>query len=108
MSNQPTLDLSSAVVQTASGVVIRVHVQPKSRREQILGMHGDRIKLTVTEPPDKGKANEAVVRLIAKELSLAMSRVELLRGSTSRQKDLLVPELSAEDVRRLLADAIQR
>ncbi len=108
MDHEPTSDLSSAVVQTAGGVVIRVHVQPKSRREQILGMHGDRIKLAVTEPPDKGKANEAVVRLIAAELHLAGSCVKLLRGSTSRQKDLLVPELSVEDVRRLLAAAIQR
>jgi uncharacterized protein len=108
MDNEQSSDLSSAVMQTASGVVIRVHVQPKSRREQILGMHGDRIKLAVTEPPNKGKANEAVVRLIAAELNLAASRVELLRGSTSRQKDLLVQELPVEDVRRLLTDAIQR
>ena len=107
MNSDPTSDLSSAVVQTADGVVIRVHVQPKSRREQIIGMHGGRIKLAVTEPPDKGKANEAVVRLVAAALNLAASRVKLLRGDTSRQKDLLVQELSVEDIRRLLADAIQ-
>ena len=108
MGNEPTSDLSSAVLQTADGAVIRVHVQPKSRREQILGMHGDRIKLAVTEPPDKGKANDAVLRLIAAALNVATSRVELLRGTTSRQKDLLIQQLPAEDVKRLLADVMTR
>ena len=101
-------DLSSAILQTANGAVIRVHVQPKSRREQILGMHGDRIKLAVTEPPDKGKANEAVLRLIAAALHLAPSRVELLRGTTSRQKDLLVREFTVEDAKRLIAEVVKR
>ena len=104
--SQPTSDLSSAVVQTADGVVIRVHVQPKARREQIIGMHGGRIKLAVTEPPDKGKANEAVVRLIAAKLNLSASRVELLRGDTSRQKDLLVRNLEAAEASRLLAEPL--
>lgn len=108
MSNEPTSDLSSAVLQTAEGVVIRVHVQPKSRREQIIGMHGDRIKLAVTEPPDKGKANDAVLCLIASGLNVATSSVELLRGATSRQKDLLVRQLSADEVKRLLAKALTR
>ena len=101
-------DLSRAILQTANGAVIRVHVQPKSRREQILGMHGDRIKLAVTEPPDKGKANEAVLRLTAAALNLAPSRVELLRGSTSRQKDLLVREFTVEDAKSLIAEAVRR
>ena len=106
MNNEPTWDLSSAVVQSADGVVIRVHVQPKARREQIIGMHGGRIKLAVTELPDKGKANEAVVRLVAAALKLSASRVELLRGDTSRQKDLLVRNLDAAEVSRLLAASL--
>lgn len=106
MNNDHSSDLTSAVVQTADGVVIRVHVQPKARREQIIGMHGGRIKLAVTEPPDKGKANAAVVGLVAAALSLPASRVELLRGETSRQKDLLVRNLDAAEVSRLLAASL--
>jgi uncharacterized protein (TIGR00251 family) len=106
MRDEQTSDLSSAVVQTADGAVIRVHVQPKARHEQILGMHGGRIKLAVTEPPDKGKANAAVVRLVAVALELSPSCVELLRGDTSRQKDLLVRNLEAAEVSRLLAASL--
>ena len=106
MNNEPTSGLRSAVVQTADGVVIRVHVQPKARREQMIGMHGGRLKLAVTEPPDKGKANAAVVRLVAAALNLSASRVELLRGDASRQKDLLVRDLDAGAVIRLLAASL--
>ena len=106
MNEDRTSDLNNAVVLSADGVVVRVHVQPKARREQIIGMHGDRIKLAVTEPPDKGKANDAVTRLIAAALNLAPSRVQILRGETSRQKDLLVRNLELADVRALLAELI--
>lgn len=105
-SGEQSSRLSSAVVQTAEGVVIRVHVQPKARREQFIGMHGGRIKLTVIEPPEKGKANEAVVRLVAAALNFSASRVELLRGGTSRQKDLLVRDLETAEALRLFAAAI--
>ena len=103
MNEDRTSDLSNAVALTADGVVVRVHVQPKARRERIIGMHGDRIKLAVTEPPDKGKANDAVKRLIAAALNLSPSRVEILRGDISRQKDLLVRNLELADVRTLLS-----
>jgi uncharacterized protein (TIGR00251 family) len=106
MNSEPTSDLTSAVVQTADGVVIRVNVQPKARREQFIGMHGGRLKLAVTEPADKGKANEAVVRLVAAVLNLPASRVQLVRGDTSRHKDLLVRDLEAAEVCRLLAESL--
>ena len=75
---------------SSSGVILRVYVQPKARRAQIIGLHADRLKLAVTEPPDKGKANEAVVQLVATTLRTAASNVELIRGQTSRQKDLII------------------
>jgi len=61
-------------------------------------MHGDRLKIAVTQPPDKGKANDAVVRLIASTLSTAASNVRLIRGTTSRQKDLLICDIDSEAV----------
>lgn len=75
---------------SASGVILRVYVQPKARRAQIIGLHADRLKLAVTEPPDKGKANAAVVNLVAETFAVAPSRVSLVRGETSRQKDVLI------------------
>jgi uncharacterized protein (TIGR00251 family) len=98
--------LKSAIQVTSTGVLIRVFVQPKARREQVVGLHGDRLKLAVTEPPDKGKANAAVIRLLAEVLQVAPSKVELLRGDTSRQKDLVVSGLSLDATLSRLASHI--
>ncbi len=110
MSNVPinVSDLNPALVQTSDGVVVRVHVQPKGRREQLIGMHADRLKLAVTEPPDKGKANAAVIRLLAAATNMPPSQLELLRGETSRQKDVLLRQSTLATVAALLAFQLQK
>jgi len=95
-------DLSSALQQTPDGVVVRVYVQPKARRAQLIGMHADRLKLAVTEPPDKGKATAAVVKLLASTVNISPSSAELVRGDISRQKDVLLRGLTVEEVSRLI------
>jgi uncharacterized protein (TIGR00251 family) len=97
--------LRSTIQVTSTGVLIRVFVQPKARREHV-GLHGDRLKLAVTEPPDKGKANAAVIRLLAEVLQVAPSNVELLRGDTSRQKDLRVSGLAPSLILERLASHV--
>ncbi len=80
----------SALVPSKDGVVVRVYVQPKAHREKLMGMHSDRLKVAVTEPPDRGRANAALLRLLAQTMGIAVSSVELLRGDTSRNKDILL------------------
>ena len=63
---------------------------PKARRNSITGLHAGALKVAVTEPPDKGKANEAVIALLAKALGLAPSCIELLAGHTSRDKQVAI------------------
>ncbi len=91
-------DLSSALLQTPDGVVVRVYVQPKARRERLIGLHAGRLKLAVTEPPDKGKATAAVLRLLAGVVGLPQSQAELIRGDISRQKDVLLRGLTLPQV----------
>ena len=68
---------------------LAVHVTPRSGRDAILGLKTD--DAGKTAPPDGGKANKAVVALIAKALSCPKSKVEVVRGMTSRHKLLAVP-----------------
>ncbi len=89
--------------QTSDGVLIRIYVQPKARREKIVGLHLDRLKVSVTEPPDRGRANAAVIQLLSDVLTIPRSRIELLRGETSRTKDLLLAGQMLPTVRLLLA-----
>lgn len=74
---------------------ITVHVTPRSGRDVVCGRRLDAeghplAVLRVSAPPDKGKANAAVAKLVAKELGVAKSRVSIVRGETARTKVLSI------------------
>ena len=74
-----------------------VRVKPKSGRNRI-EMDGDRITVRVTAPPEDGRANDAVVKLLAKGLGVARSRVRIVKGRRGRDKRLVVEEMTAGEV----------
>ncbi|MFN9719222.1 MAG: DUF167 domain-containing protein [Planctomycetota bacterium] len=98
MADSAKPDFRDAVQQQRDGVLLRVYVQPKARNERIVGLHGDRLKVAVMEPPDQGKANDAVVDLLARAIGLAASGIRLIRGQTTRQKDLLIVDSTIETI----------
>lgn len=92
----------------AEGTIIWVRVRPAARRSAITGIHADQLKVAVASPPDRGRANEALVKLVAECFKIAPSRVEIVSGATSRTKRVLVRQLTAADVRRTLNDVISQ
>ena len=83
-----------------------VKVQPKASRGQVVGYRDGVLQLRVTAPPDKGRANAAVVALLADALGVAKSRVRIVRGQSSRDKVLAVESLTQEDVRGILETGV--
>ncbi len=81
--------------ETEEGIILSVKVIPKARREEIVGWEGERLKIKVTAPPEKGEANRAVVRLLAKSLGIAQNRIVLLKGETNRLKEFLLVSCSS-------------
>ena len=79
-----------------------VKVQPKASRDQVGGYREGVLRLRVSAPPDKGRANAAVVSLLAEALGVAKSRVRITRGQTSRDKVVTVESLTPEEVRGIL------
>ncbi|HEX9055736.1 MAG TPA: DUF167 family protein [Gemmatimonadales bacterium] len=69
---------------------MRVRVQPRASRSEVVGLHGDEIRLRVNAPPVDGAANEAVVRLLAERLGVPRSAVEVAAGAAARHKVVLV------------------
>jgi hypothetical protein len=78
------------------GAVIAVKVVPGASRDRIVGVLGDCLKIATTAPPEKGKANAAVAKLLAAALGLAPRAVQLLSGTTSPRKELRVAGVSAQ------------
>lgn len=79
---------------------VDLKVQPKSSRDRIVGWIGDRLKVQVTAPPEKGKANDAVVGLLAETLGVSKSAVRIVAGQTSPLKTVEID--AAESVLRRL------
>lgn len=69
---------------------IAVRVQTRARKNELVGVRDGRLQIRTTAAPADGKANKAVVRLIAEGLDVAPSRIELRRGKTHRDKQFLV------------------
>jgi uncharacterized protein (TIGR00251 family) len=82
--------LALNVTGTDGGSLIEVKVSPGSSRDAVRGESGGRLKVAVTAPPERGRANAAVAKLLAKELGLPRSSVELVSGERSREKTFLV------------------
>jgi hypothetical protein len=82
------------------GIVVSVHVKPRASRNRILAARAGRLELSVTAPPDGGKANAAVCRLLADELGIGVSRVRIERGHAARNKQVLIEGVSASELLR--------
>ena len=77
----------------AGGTRLRLRVKPGARTTAIVGAHGGALKLAVAAAPEKGKANRAVVALLAEALGLPSSAVTITAGETSQDK---VAEIALE------------
>ena len=70
--------------------ILKVYLQPKSSKNEIVGPFRDGIKVKVTAPPVEGKANEALIRFLAKEFAVPPSGIEIIKGRHGREKILKV------------------
>lgn len=95
------------VVAAADGVRLQLRVKPGGRSDRLVGPHDGALKLEVRAAPDRGRANDAVIRLLAGVLGVGCADVEVTAGGASRDKVVSVSGLSAVDVaRRLEAEGI--
>ena len=84
---------------------INIRVYPKSRRDSVeLSPSGD-LRVRVIAPPDKGKANDAVVKIIAARLGVPKSTVRVVRGLSSRSKVIEVEGLDGQEAIRRIRSA---
>lgn len=84
---------------------IPIYVQPRASRTEVVGRHGDAIKIRIAAPPVDGEANAELVRFMAKHLGVPKSAVTIVSGHTSRTKHVAVAGLDAATVgSRLLGE----
>ncbi len=95
--------MSLALRTDAEGaVLLKVAARPGASRSAVQGLAGDALKVAIQAPPEKGKANDELVRFLAKALGLRRPQVTLVKGDTSRDKVVRIEGLSAEALRAAL------
>jgi len=95
------------VTRAPECAILDVWVQPGASRRRIAGMMGDALKVAVSAPPEKGKANKAVERLLAEALGLPRSSVQVIAGASSRRKKVRLKGVGRERLDELLANSAQ-
>lgn len=81
---------------------LRVRVQPRAKRNAILGEHEGAVRISVAAAPVDGQANAAVCKLIAKRAGVARGRVAVIRGDRARDKTVRVEGVGAAELRAAL------
>ena len=94
--NKPNLPAFISV--QPDGVSLAIKLQPRASANEIAEPLGHELRVKVTAPPVEAAANEALIRLLAETLDCPRSRVEILRGHTSRHKVIKLHGLSADAV----------
>ena len=81
----------------SKGTLLQLYIQPGASSNQLSGKHGERLKVKIKAPTRDGEANDGVISYFSEILKIPKSKIFLIRGESSRQKDLLV-ELPLDDV----------
>lgn len=90
------------ITRKTAGVRFKVRLTPRASREAVGGLYGDALKVSVRSPAVDGKANQALLVLLAGRLGVAVSRVLLVSGAASRVKVIEVEGRSVAEVREAL------
>ena len=88
------------------GVVIRVKARPGARRNALAGLHDGALRIDVTAAPEKGKANEAIMALLAKSFEIAKSSIELISSPANPQKRFLLGGIQLAAAEKRLASLL--
>ena len=78
----------SALFYDGTDLILRLYIQPKASRDQIIGLHGEEIKVAITAPPVDGQANSHLIKFLSKQFKVAKSQIILEKGETGRHKQL--------------------
>lgn len=92
--------------ETREGVILPIKVIPKSHCNEIVGWENEELKVKIRAVPEKGNANEALIRFLAKFFNLSSSHITLIYGLTSRHKRICITGLTLDKINEALKDFI--
>ncbi|BDM65280.1 UPF0235 protein [Shewanella sp. NFH-SH190041] len=94
----------SAVSMQQDDLLLKLYIQPKASRDQIVGLHGEELKVAITAPPVDGKANAHLTKYLSKAFKVPKGDISIEKGELGRHKQIRIssPRLIPDEVAALL------
>ncbi|GIU48232.1 UPF0235 protein [Shewanella sairae] len=95
--------MTPALMQQGN-LLLQLYIQPKASRDQIVGLHGEEIKIAITAPPVDGKANAHLTKYLSKAFKVPKGDIEIIKGQMGRHKQVKIttPKLIPIEIQNLL------
>lgn len=94
--------------ETQNGVIVPIKVIPRAHCNEIVGWENLEVKIRIKAVPEKGNANDALLRFIAKYFAVSLSSVTLISGENSRHKRICISEITLQQVMEKLPNSPSR
>lgn len=84
------MNTPQAIKQESEDLILRLYIQPKASRDNIVGLHGDELKIAITAPPVDGKANAHLTKFLSKQFKVAKGKIVIEKGELGRHKQVRI------------------
>lgn len=95
-------DIKFNITKAEEGAAFAVHVVPKAKKNEVVGKHGDALKINLTSNSVSGLANDALISFLAEKLNIKREKVEIAAGLKSTEKMVVVVGVSPHNVESIL------
>jgi uncharacterized protein len=102
------LTATFSVKESKKGLTFDIQVTPRAARAGIAGVQDEALKVKVTALPVEGAANDACIKLLAKEIGLKKSQIEISAGTKSRRKTILVKEITKDELEKKIKGVLEQ
>jgi uncharacterized protein len=82
--------MEKCAIEQTEGVEMRVHIQPRAGKTEIVGLYGKALKVRIAAPPVNGQANAELCRFLARLLGISQQYVQVISGGSSKQKRVFI------------------
>ncbi|HMR65350.1 MAG TPA: DUF167 domain-containing protein [Anaerolineae bacterium] len=95
-------DIKFNITKAEEGAAFAVHVVPKAKKNEVVGKHGDALKINLTSTTVSGLANDNLINFLAEKLNIKREKVEIAAGLKSAEKMIVVVGVSPQSVESIL------
>ncbi len=95
--------LGRILTESKKGVIIQIYVKPGSNREELV-LEGGELVFYTTEPPEKGRANAALIKYLSKRLGIPVSKIDIVSGQHDRLKMILIKDVKFDEIVELISN----